>query len=202
MESIFKSVGKGLLYLLVLPLFLLVISCYAIVGLIMFVYLFFKSIILFFSGRSLDIELSEDKKAKQIIQNAIPNSTNSVIKQDGSPKNVNSQDIVIDVTTTNFSHFEKPASVEEACFEIKEDKKKPAVIEAIDATPTLEIEHQQQNNKIEQTNKVDNKINSHTEEDISLGKYSPKKTRFDIDDETEEKNHKEDSGVDINFKDF
>ena len=36
-------------------------------------------------GRSLDIELPEDKKAKQIIQKAIPASTNPVIKQDGAP---------------------------------------------------------------------------------------------------------------------
>lgn len=203
MESLFKSVGKGLLYLLVLPFFLLVISGYAIAGLIVFIYLFFKSIVLFFMGRSLDIELPEDKKAKQIIQKAIPASTNPVIKQDGAPQSETLDNIVL-TTAKAFVPYDEPSNVEEACFGIgiesekqrepSKEKVLPPVsvneLHSINATPSEE-------------KKIVVKTNDIPQDDIPLGKYSPKKTHFDdLDDEDDGKEKEKDSGVDIHFKDF
>jgi len=68
MGSFFVKVGKGLLYLLVLPIFLVVITIVAIVGLFGFVYLFIKQIILFFTGRSLYADLPEDIKVKALLE--------------------------------------------------------------------------------------------------------------------------------------
>ena len=66
MMSVLKTVGKGILYILGLPFFLLALVGMGIVGIFGLIFMFFKSIILFFTGRSLDDALPEDKLAKQI----------------------------------------------------------------------------------------------------------------------------------------
>ena len=68
MVSFFKSFGKGILYILVLPVLLLILALYAVFALVGFIYLTIKSIILFFTGRSLFDDLPEDKKARAIIK--------------------------------------------------------------------------------------------------------------------------------------
>lgn len=68
MLNFFKSFGKGILYVLVLPVLLVILGLYAIFALFGFIYLSIKSIILFFTGRSLFDDLPEDKKAKAIIK--------------------------------------------------------------------------------------------------------------------------------------
>lgn len=68
MLNFFKSFGKGILYVLVLPVLLVILGLYAIFALFGFIYLTIKSIILFFTGRSLFDDLPEDKKAKAIIK--------------------------------------------------------------------------------------------------------------------------------------
>lgn len=63
MGDFFKSFGKGILYLVLLPVIIVVLAIYGIAGLFGFIFLFFKSIILFFTGRSLYDDLPEDKEA-------------------------------------------------------------------------------------------------------------------------------------------
>ena len=205
MESLFKSVGKGLLYLLVLPFFLLVICGYAIAGLIVFIYLFFKSIVLFFMGRSLDIELPEDKKAKQIIQKAIPASTNPVIKQDGAPLRDTPDDIVV-VSSKAFIPYDEPSTVEEACFglDIKSEKLSELSKEKmISELSTDDTKPQSINATPNEEKKIVLETHDLSQDDIPLGKYSPKKTHFDdLDDDEDEKQNKKEGGVDIHFKDF
>jgi hypothetical protein len=205
MESLFKSVGKGLLYLLVLPFFLLVISGYAIAGLIVFIYLFFKSIVLFFMGRSLDIELPEDKKAKQIIQKAIPASTNPVIKQDGAPQSETLDNIVL-TTSKTFVPYDEPSNVEEACFGIDIESEKQSEPSKEKVLPPVSVNELHSINATpSEEKKIVVKTNDIPQDDIPLGKYSPKKTHFDdLDDEDngKEKAKEKDSGVDIHFKDF
>lgn len=198
MESLFKSVGKGLLYLLVLPFFLLVITGYAVAGLLVFIYLFFKSIILFFSGRSLNIELPEDKRAKEIIQNAIPTSANPVIKQDGAPQAVVTESIVVNPVSTSFFPLPEPSSVEEACFGVGIEKELPLIEQE---QPIIEQEPIPVVPVIEER-KPDIKEKVVPQNTVSPSKYSPKKTRFDEFAENEDKGHKAESGVDIDFKDF
>jgi len=77
MAEFFKRFGKGILYVLFTPVFLLVLALFGVAGILMFIFLFFKSIFLFFSGRSLKDDLPEDKKAKEIIDAMNPMSTNN-----------------------------------------------------------------------------------------------------------------------------
>ena len=67
MGSFFKSFGKGILYILTLPAVLIVLAFYAAVGLITFLFLMIKSVVLFFSGKTIFSELPEDIKAREIL---------------------------------------------------------------------------------------------------------------------------------------
>lgn len=66
MMTLLKNVGKGILYIIGLPFFLLVLAGTSLMGVFLLVFMFFKSIILFFTGRSLDDDLPEDIRVKEI----------------------------------------------------------------------------------------------------------------------------------------
>ena len=68
MANFFKSFGKGILYVLVLPFLLVILALYGVVGIIAFLIMTFKGLILFFTGRSIFGPLPEDVKAQQIIK--------------------------------------------------------------------------------------------------------------------------------------
>lgn len=67
MSSFFKKVGKGLLYLLVFPFLLIILSLCSVFGIIVFIFLGFKTVILFFMGKSIFGDLPEDIQAKKIL---------------------------------------------------------------------------------------------------------------------------------------
>ena len=67
MSGLLKGFGKGILYLFTLPLLIVVLAFYSVIGLFSFLFMFFKSVVLFFTGRSLNDDLPEDKKAKEIL---------------------------------------------------------------------------------------------------------------------------------------
>lgn len=67
MASLLKSFGKGCLYILVLPVLLVILAVYAVLGVGMFIFVSIKGIILFFTGRSFG-ELPEDIKARAILE--------------------------------------------------------------------------------------------------------------------------------------
>ncbi|MCB9497917.1 MAG: hypothetical protein H6688_00495 [Erysipelotrichaceae bacterium] len=211
MEGLFKSFGKGLLYIFVLPFFLLVMAGYALVGLIAFIFLFFKSIILFFCGRSLDIELPEDKKAKEIIRNALPASSNPVFNQGNVqqpfPNNIPSSS---NPPSASAPVNVDPHSVEEACF----GQNKPIVSENKKEIPPEINNHQVslQNEELppieeKQTDPVIVKNNEpiiSPRDNVSQEKYSPKRTSL-VNEPLEENEKKTDdshNGIDIDFKDF
>ena len=67
MGSIFKKFGLGILYIFVLPVYLLAVVIFGIYGVGLFLVLMTKSIILFFKGKSLHDDLPEDIEAKRIL---------------------------------------------------------------------------------------------------------------------------------------
>lgn len=85
MVEFFKKLGKGILYVLIFPAFIVVITCFAIYGIGLFIFLLIKSIFLFFTGRSLYKDLPEDKKAKAIL--ATYNNSNINTSNDFSDNN-------------------------------------------------------------------------------------------------------------------
>ena len=67
MVNFFKTIGKGLFYIVLFPTLLVLIGGYAIFGIFIFLFMFGKMIYLFFTGRSLASDLEEDIKVKALI---------------------------------------------------------------------------------------------------------------------------------------
>ena len=78
MAGLLKSFGKGCLYILVLPVLIAVLCVYAVLGVLMFIYVGIKGIYLFFTGRSFK-ELPEDVKARAILNGT--DDTNEVVEE-------------------------------------------------------------------------------------------------------------------------
>ena len=65
MASLFKKFVKGILYFLVLPVVLVVLSIYAVFGLFQFCIVGIKALFLFFSGRNIFGDFPEDIEARK-----------------------------------------------------------------------------------------------------------------------------------------
>lgn len=78
MAEFFKTVGKGLLNVILFPLIIVGTCVYGVFGLFVFIFQFFKMIILFFSGRSLNSDLEEDIRANAILNKNNPKEEKDV----------------------------------------------------------------------------------------------------------------------------
>lgn len=66
MSSLFKNIGKGIGYFFAFPGLTIAIALYAVFGLVVFIFQFFKLIFLFFTGRTLFSDLPEDIELKAL----------------------------------------------------------------------------------------------------------------------------------------
>ncbi len=67
MAKFFRSVGRGILYILFVPFIIVVVVVAALAGIGVFFYQFVKNTILFFQGKSVLKDLEEDKQARAIL---------------------------------------------------------------------------------------------------------------------------------------
>lgn len=220
MVSIFKGVGKGLLYIVGLPFFLLVLSLAAIYGVFLLIYTFIKSIFLFFTGRSLNDELPEDTKAREIKEgknNRRPTTT--VVNDDRNDDMIVSSTPHPDVPPVSpivspVPKEERPLTIEEAVFGsttpvennieepeeeiIEEDEPDPIVNETNNPIEELDdgeeiVEDVPQS--IEEEKPI-NKIDS-----ITIGQYIPPTNNSRIIENVNNENDDDDDGIDIIFGD-
>ena len=122
MVALLKAFGKGLLYIIGLPFFILALILFAAIGLFLFIYQIIKSIIYFFTGQKFFPELPEDKELrlkKEAIEHA-----DDIIDQTTD----NNQDLVVPLIEETSSALEEEQDVsntiEEACFKdsLKEEQ--------------------------------------------------------------------------------
>ena len=85
MAQLLKSFGKGCLYILVLPVLLVILAVYVVLGLGMFIYIGIKGAILFFTGRNFG-ELPEDIKARAILEGTDDKPETTVEVKPDEPK--------------------------------------------------------------------------------------------------------------------
>ena len=64
MVNLLKMFGKGILYILGFPFFVLALIIFGAVGIFLFLFQLIKSIFYFFSGRQFFPELPEDKELR------------------------------------------------------------------------------------------------------------------------------------------
>ena len=68
LTDILKKCGRGVLYIFTLPILLVVLAIYGVIGVIEFFFVGIKSIWYFFTGRNLFGEFPEDIKAREILE--------------------------------------------------------------------------------------------------------------------------------------
>lgn len=68
MGGIFKKFLYGLLYIVTLPLLILFLAIYAVIGIVMFIAIGIKAIVMYFTGRNIFGELPEDIRAREILE--------------------------------------------------------------------------------------------------------------------------------------
>ena len=197
MVNLLKTFGKGILYIIGLPFFIVALAIFGVVGIFLFLFQLFKSIFYFFTGQKFFPELPEDKelRLRQEAANAPVNPVvdNQVPEQD--PINEYSNPVPPVIEHVHFDEepepptFEEPdnsyQAVEEACFD-DEKEEEPSELEA-DLNETS-------NDEPEQTiDLVEPKVESVEEEELE--EYIPKGSTY-VEDIEEEDTH---SGVDIDY---
>lgn len=124
MGTLLKNIGKGLLYIIIAPLFIVTVCVIGVFGIFGLIFLFFKSIYLFFTGRSLNDDLPEDKAAKEVRNGRNP-SEKPVQEEIHIQEN-----IVVEPIKEEPQPEVKPATIEEAVFgETIIEEEKPSDIQ-------------------------------------------------------------------------
>lgn len=99
MSNFFKNLGKGVLYVFLFPFIIAGIVLAGAIGIFIFIYQLIKTIILFFTGRTVFSPLEEDIKAQ-----AIMNANNEVNEEEKDNTNNQYQNDYQVYTTGNFNN--------------------------------------------------------------------------------------------------
>ena len=192
MVNLLKTFGKGILYIIGLPFFIVALVIFGVVGIFLFIFQLFKSIFYFFTGQKFFPELPEDKELRLRQEAAFAGANNSqpidqepVEEKEGAyvPPMLHEASLVEEPS------FEEEASnndndyqsVEEACF--KEEETSNEVF--------TELGRDEPEQSI---NLSESKIEEPKEEELE--EYIPKGSTF-VDDIDEEDTNS--GGVDIDY---
>ena len=77
MVNLLKTFGKGILYIIGLPFFIVALVIFGVVGIFLFIFQLFKSIFYFFTGQKFFPELPEDKELRLRQEAAFAGANNS-----------------------------------------------------------------------------------------------------------------------------
>ena len=141
MVDLLKAFGRGILYVILCPFFLVVLALFAVIGLLAFIFQLFKSIFYFFTGQKFFPELPEDKelRLKREAEEAARNPQPQPVPQATPIQNQQSNLIFEEVYDENAFLEEpevapivnpapqpEPQSVEQACFQEEPKYEAPA----------------------------------------------------------------------------
>ncbi len=200
--NLLKNVGKGVLYIIGLPFFLIVLAGTAVAGIVIIVFMFIKSILLFFTGRSLNDDLPEDRKAREIkegrTQGAVYTSQ-PYVNQPAPQVNTNPQPVIQPQQPVQQQPVEA-VTIEEAVFgpstPVQEEPEEEPVIveEPVEQEPVKPV--------IEETIIESAPIQNNprpVEKEITIGEYRPKTGGSRVIEDFED--DEETDGVTITFGD-
>ena len=218
MVDLLKAFGRGIIYVICFPFFIVALAIFAVIGLLAFIFQLIKSIIFFFTGQKFFPELPEDKElrlmreAEQARNNPQPQPSVNNQSQDG---------LLYEETYDEDDFLEEPApaasplprpnpTIEEVVFEEEPEEEvspiqapveeKPAPImqevNRPEPEPSKELLHEE-DSQDDFLNPFDVEEQQAEEEELEV--YQPKGTTDDTysidEDDT-------DSGVNINFDDW
>ena len=221
MVDLLKAFGRGILYILCFPFFLVALAIFAVIGLLAFIFQLIKSIFYFFTGQKFFPELPEDKELR--LMREAEEAKNNPQPQPQPQPQVNNQGqggLLYEETYDEDDFLEEPtgeaplprqqASIEEVVFEEEpkeevspiqapvEEKPAPIMQEVNrpEPEPTKELLHEEDS----QDDFLDPFDVEEEPEEENLEVYRPKGSNDDtysIDDDDDT-----DSGVNINFDDW
>ena len=110
MVNLLKTFGKGILYIIGFPFFVVALLIFGVIGIFLFIFHLFKSIIYFFTGQKFFPELPEDKelRLKQEAAYAAAHPEETIIDQDPSVQENNETPMIEQVAFSEEPEFEKP----------------------------------------------------------------------------------------------
>ena len=222
MVDLLKAFGRGILYILCFPFFLVALVLFAVIGLLAFLFQLIKSIIFFFTGQKFFPELPEDKELR--LMREAEEAKNNPQPQPQPQPQVNNQPyqggLLYEETYDEDDFLEEPtgeaplprqqATIEEVVFEEEpreevspiqapvEEKPAPIVQEVNrpEPEPSKELLHEE-DSQDDFLDPFDVEEQQAEEEELEV--YQPKGTTDDTysidEDDT-------DSGVNINFDDW
>ena len=126
MANLFKSLAKGVLYFFAFPGIIIAVALYAVFGVLVFIFQFFKLIYLFFTGRTLFSDLPEDIEVKRIMDSKKVEPNEELIKEEEE------QD-----------PFLSPIYQNDYAFPFKTADKEEKVSETTQETPSNEVEEEE-----------------------------------------------------------
>lgn len=195
MISLLKTFGKGLLYVIGAPFFLVALALFGVIGLFAFIFQIIKSIIYFFTGQSFFPELAEDKKLR-LMQEAA-NAQNQPVEDNSEPiiSPIQNEPQVEPI----YVQRSAPApTIEETVFEDTSSLEDFIEEDPINDTP---IESEYDDEPLEEDHTVletNNDIKEDEEDDFEeLETYVPRSSTYSDADDDEENDTS--SGVDIDY---
>ena len=124
MVSLIKTFGKGILYVVGLPFFLLALLLFAVIGIFLFLFQIIRSVIYFFTGQKFFPELEEDKQLR-LLKEKIASTNEEEEEVEEQSSSLNEDSIIMPlppVIQKQPEQVEEPKpSIEEACFVEAED---------------------------------------------------------------------------------
>lgn len=142
MVNLLKTFGKGILYVIGLPFFIVALVIFGAIGLIAFVFQLIKSIFFFFTGQKFFPELPEDKELRLKMEqanNPYPNMNNEAEETLYQEEPVFEEEPLVRNEKVEPKYTTTP--IEEACF--KDETIEPSFEEPeveIEETPIEDIE--------------------------------------------------------------
>lgn len=221
MVDLLKAFGRGIIYVLCFPFFIVALAIFAVIGLLAFIFQLIKSIIFFFTGQKFFPELPEDKELR-LMQEAEEAKRNPQPQPQAQPQmNRPAQgSLMFEETYDEDDFLDEPSPepmaqprvqtpIEEIVFEEEPAPEvapmptpKPAPQPPIqemrrpDPEPSKELLHEEEEPAGDFLNPFDAEEEAAEEEELEI--YQPKGTNDDIYQIDEEDT---DSGVNINFDD-
>lgn len=202
MISLLKTFGKGLLYVIGAPFFVVALLLFGVIGLGAFIFQIIKSIIYFFTGQKFFPELAEDKKLRLMREPA--NDESETVQEDHHSNIISPIYEEIDEEPKSEPVFiqreQVSPTIEETVFEDTSSLEDILDNDEDDSSNELLQEDEEEglikeeNHTILETNDVEEE-----KEDIfeDLETYIPRSSTYSDIDEDEESDT--DSGVDINY---
>lgn len=199
MVSLLKTFGKGILYVIGLPFFLVALVLFGAVGLIAFIVQLFMSIFYFFSGRKFFPDLPEDLELRALREGPRVSDNDEEEKEEEPITQAYTEPYTMpqqEQPTFIYPFFEEAPKQEETITE-------ETPVNEEESEPELPIEEEEQkpdpvlfndnDSSVEET--IETTSEEEDEEEEELETYVPRSSSFSVnDDDTEEE-----SGVDIKY---